>query len=894
MPEDRNNTQLWRTAANGTESHTSALDEFSIRQLLYKDAVEALERGTDKDKQVPSPSMGWLGSHLSLSFLSSNACSSSDLGCGAVELAHPIGGVLYRSLKCEILRQIIESRAGIANCIRLVRAAFIAARMEDLGKKEVRYVRTSKKGRDKESRKEDEEQEKKTSEPQQANMQPPFVVCVEEMLKNHGLTHTLFTRALRIIAGPSREPFLRGTLVDCERELRRSGTHRQFVDPEGFPNSYVRGAAGLYLRVGVHVETADKAAGGSSTAAAGAVAVKGTQLHVLVEPVIPEGGIAFGGQMTLRVVENEGQLREFARTLKTDGSRSEWGPIFLHAKPVTTVKQQTAASGVIETTAKEAEDGSSKQGTLADRVFTDTILHGGGYQAIELARLTNLTPLLWVRVDPMGMYGGRVSIVQPDSCLAEQLFHDGEAMAQVDAIRALAERPLPVQTAGRIKQVYDVEISELPVRVLGDCLRGSPALHSSLPHTPAVRAQAAYAIAQWQNNKAPASQDVVGTHAWIGLSLLIQYFKERYYNNGIIVPVKFTRLVLKSNEANFVLATSEETGKPGKQSGEEELYQYVDTIEGEMERKNAVEEAEDIEIEEDEECRVRSAVITAIASVRAQNGMTPRAAIDFLEAVLVSGDATMVRTLASTDEAAVFGEKYHPKAQMEGDQDLVNHRIASLTYSPSPVVGDALLALCHVNASPPIITDPATGKPIQATERHPVLPLIDASRRWLEWELCRETIRGEVDGDNLSAIGGNAQNIVAACAIMALSSLSILRQTTLDASGLDESKDSVTEPATTKFYIDIFDGMPRRSDVTRAACAQAVACICCAADRFELEKVDPLGLLTALEFLLDRILGKPSQLGYFQKVHFSTFSQFAFPYISQTLRHHLVFGRRLR
>lgn len=97
--EDRNNAQLWRSTGNGTESHTSAMDEFAVRQVLCKDAVDVLERGTDKDKYVPLPSMGWLGSHLSLSFLSSNATSSTDLGGGALELVHPVGGTVYRALK---------------------------------------------------------------------------------------------------------------------------------------------------------------------------------------------------------------------------------------------------------------------------------------------------------------------------------------------------------------------------------------------------------------------------------------------------------------------------------------------------------------------------------------------------------------------------------------------------------------------------------------------------------------------------------------------------------------------------------------------------------------------------------------------------------------------------
>jgi hypothetical protein len=56
--EERNNEQLWRSASNGTESHTSAIDEYNIRQLLCRDAVEALERVSEKDKNVPLPSLG--------------------------------------------------------------------------------------------------------------------------------------------------------------------------------------------------------------------------------------------------------------------------------------------------------------------------------------------------------------------------------------------------------------------------------------------------------------------------------------------------------------------------------------------------------------------------------------------------------------------------------------------------------------------------------------------------------------------------------------------------------------------------------------------------------------------------------------------------------------------
>jgi hypothetical protein len=68
--------------------------------------------------------------------------------------------------------------------------------------------------------------------------------------------------------------------------------------------------------------------------------------------------------------------------------------------------------------------------------------------------------------------------------------------------------------------------------------------------------------------------------------------------------------------------------------------------------------------------------------------------------------------------------------------------------------------------------------------------------------------------------------------------------------------DKLHQVSTAQFYVDIFDTEPQRNDLTRAACAQAIVCVCCAADRFEKESVQPVGLLTALEFLLDRIIGK--------------------------------------
>jgi hypothetical protein len=71
---------------------------------------------------------------------------------------------------------------------------------------------------------------------------------------------------------------------------------------------------------------------------------------------------AFGGPITIRVVENEGQFREYVKELKTDGSRRDWGATFLHAKPVTQPKDQTAASGTIDSSSSTAKEPAKSPG----------------------------------------------------------------------------------------------------------------------------------------------------------------------------------------------------------------------------------------------------------------------------------------------------------------------------------------------------------------------------------------------------------------------------------------------------------------------------------------------------------------------------------------------------
>lgn len=864
---EQSNDRLWRNAFNGTESHTAALDEMQIRQLLGKDILEGLERA---DKSVPLPSVGWLGSSLSASFLSSNSTSSSGVGCGALELVHPIGGMVYRTLKCRSLRRIIEGRLGLSDFIRVIRAAFIAAILHDKGVTHVDLSaeKTPKKKESQRSR------SNESNSAEDTKPKPIFVLCVDELVKKGGMTHGIFVRTMRNISDPIRQQkYLSGTLVDVSRDAFDPA----FLQPEGFPNSFVRGSSGLYLRIGAHVD------GGNPGDKSGAGA---NRLQVIAEPVIPNGGIAFGGDVTLRVIENggQGQCNEWIKSIPTDGSRIDWGSIFFNGDPVTSPKQQTTAMCMVESSSRKKSAQSEKSNKKKDAPRTSTSLHEpseiqndtafstnhlhrGGYQALELVRFTNLSPLLWVRVDPQGLYDGRIALFQQDSCLGEQLFHDGEASAQLEALRSLAERPLPLQGAMKIKSVYGVPVSELPIRLLADCLRGSVALHADLPHNPAVRAQAALAIAQWQNNKAPNTKV---SFEWVGLKLLIQYFYERFRKNGSITPAKYAQVCLKT------ASKAQQTSNARSQTDDAGQYQYLDMFEDEHIREEEIENAIEIENEEDEEYRVRSAVVTAIACCRAKDGQSPPLVLSILEEILQGEDESVMTNLVTLEEGKLIEKKkmrkdveqlksMHEDGIMNVERNLCEE-IKELPYVSSSLIGETLLSLCYVNASPRLIEDPATGKASQSKANHPVTPLMQACYRWLQWDLYKEDIRLEADMENMTGVGKSST--IAPCAITGLFSLALLRQVTtdVDADGTNTTDNNkkrkyesvykmINDATSVQYYMDIFDARPIRAETTRAAAAQAITCLCCAVNRID-NGEDPTGLLKALEFLLSRILGE--------------------------------------
>ena len=91
-------------------------------------------------------------------------------------MQHPVGGLVYRALKSDIFRSIVEGRAGVANFLRLIRAAMVAAHLGDIGEEELRLpTRREKKPESGPTKGQVDAQDVQPP-------KPPFVVCVNEIL----------------------------------------------------------------------------------------------------------------------------------------------------------------------------------------------------------------------------------------------------------------------------------------------------------------------------------------------------------------------------------------------------------------------------------------------------------------------------------------------------------------------------------------------------------------------------------------------------------------------------------------------------------------------------------------------------------------------------------------
>ena len=161
------------------------------------------------------------------------------------------------------------------------------------------------------------------------------------------------------------------------------------------------------------------------------------------------------------------------------------------------------------------------------------------------ARREHYSPVVWVRLDPDLQWITEVEWEAPEYLFLEQLHRDADAVAQCLALRTLTAYPKSNQDAQGVAGV--VPRPSLAAAAMSDCLRGKVKPGWVEPSLP-VRMEAARALATWQNNHAPPSI-VTQETGWRGLNLLLQDYKERFYDASgrVPLPADYT------NEAEYQL-----------------------------------------------------------------------------------------------------------------------------------------------------------------------------------------------------------------------------------------------------------------------------------------------------------------------------------------------------
>jgi hypothetical protein len=207
--DDSPSQSLYRNVSpSWSESRTSAADEAIVRSILRCDVVDSLHnRSTTADK-YPAPSMGWnsIGSLLSLTFLASQSTNATRCGCGVIDATHPTQ-LIYRECKAWWVAKISAARAGPDNLVRAIRACILAGALySGHGWTCLPQEITAKFNNDDDG------------DNDLASHIPRFLLVIDELLKRGGITHAVYTKSLRLLAGPSKEIYLSGSLVDISKE----------------------------------------------------------------------------------------------------------------------------------------------------------------------------------------------------------------------------------------------------------------------------------------------------------------------------------------------------------------------------------------------------------------------------------------------------------------------------------------------------------------------------------------------------------------------------------------------------------------------------------------------------------------------------------------------------
>lgn len=141
--------------------------------------------------------------------------------------------------------------------------------------------------------------------------------------------------------------------------------------------------------------------------------------------------------------------------------------------------------------------------------------------ALAMARKLDpiVPPVRFISIDPYNHWIKKVHLVVPDTMMAEQLFCDIDANDVCGQVNAL--RNLSIARLGS----YRKKSIDIRIKAFSDCILKVKIPPIEIEHSKFVRAEAAFCLANWQNEHAPKTseyeEDVFVT-TWPGLNQLIK------------------------------------------------------------------------------------------------------------------------------------------------------------------------------------------------------------------------------------------------------------------------------------------------------------------------------------------------------------------------------------
>ena len=143
--------------------------------------------------------------------------------------------------------------------------------------------------------------------------------------------------------------------------------------------------------------------------------------------------------------------------------------------------------------------------------------------ALSMARKgATLPPIRYISIDPFVYWIKDVRIICPDQMYVEQLYTDYESFGQITALRQMSNAK-----PGSNRE----ESARLRIKAISDCLLLVKSSPIEITHHRFIRAEAAFSLAKWQNEHAPAysvgDEDSFAT-SWRGLAAFISAMHTLY------------------------------------------------------------------------------------------------------------------------------------------------------------------------------------------------------------------------------------------------------------------------------------------------------------------------------------------------------------------------------